>query len=154
MTTRHSDKEVYVGKDGGIHYSGDAAHAEEWEERALLGFLACVSKEQKAAFVPKLKNGLTGRAWTLTHKQKELSATRLLELIMSGDDGPEIAVREVIKVVRRSVEKVAPLQKHKAFLDFFRRGHRKPGEPIGDYIQRRMHSYERLDGLVGRDKCQ
>eukprot|EP00959_Pyramimonas_sp_CCMP1952_P368915 7727222-Pyramimonas_sp.AAC.1 len=35
----------------------------------------------------------------------------------------------LIKRVRSNVEKVAPLQKHKAFLDYFRRGHRKPGEP-------------------------
>ena len=98
MSTKYHEKEVYVDKDGSVHYSGDAAHAEEWEERALLGFLACTTKEQKAAYAPKLKNGLSGRAWTLTHKQKELSATRLMELIGSGENGPELAVREVIRV--------------------------------------------------------
>ncbi len=92
MATKNSEKEVYVDKDGRVRVF---AHAEEWEERALLGFLACTTKGQKAAFAPKLKNGHSGRARTLTHKQKELSATRLLELIVSGDDGPEIAVREV-----------------------------------------------------------
>ena len=98
MSAKYHDKEVYVDKDGSVHYGGDAAHAEEWEERALLGFLACTTKEQKAAYAPKLKNGLSGRAWTLTHKQKELSATRLMELIASGENGPELAVREVIRV--------------------------------------------------------
>ena len=49
MSAKYPDKEGYVDKDGSVHYGGEAAHAEEWEERALLGFLACTTKEQKAA---------------------------------------------------------------------------------------------------------
>ena len=139
---------VYVDKDGSVHYSGNAVHAEEWEERALLGFMPCTAKEQRQAFAPRLKNHLFDRAWTLCHKQKELSAARLQELIVSGEDGPEKAVREITRVVRKSCENVAPLQKHKAFLDFFRRGQRRSGEPIGDCIQRRSDAYERLVDLT------
>ncbi len=71
----------------------------------------CTTKEHKAAYPPKLNNALFGRAWTLCHKKKELSVTRLVELIVSGDDGPELAVKKILRVVRKSVEKVAPLQK-------------------------------------------
>ena len=71
------------------------------------------------------------------------------EFLKDERKGPSAGLEIVIKEVRRLCEKVAPLQKHKAFLEYFRRGHRKPGEPITDFIQRRSDAYDKLVDLTG-----
>ena len=46
-----------------------------------------------------------------THKTKALGLTRLVELIPTDENGAETAVGNVIRAVRKSREKAAPLQK-------------------------------------------
>ena len=52
-TITMENQSVFIDKDGVPHYDGDPQYAEEWEERVLLGFLACSSKEGKATFCGK-----------------------------------------------------------------------------------------------------
>ena len=80
------------------------------------------SYQSKAAYAAKLKNGLRGRAWTVTHKINELAVTRLMEVIAAVANVLGKAVREVIRAVRKSCEQVAPLQRHKAFMAFYGEG--------------------------------
>lgn len=139
---------MYPDKDGTPHYGGDPAYAEEWEERCLLGFMACTKEETRKAFAPKVTNALFDWAWTLTHRDKEISVARVTELINHDERGPERAIKELIRVVRKACDKTAPLQKHKAFQEFSRKGYCRQGEPIGDYIQRRAGAYDRLVDLT------
>ena len=80
------------------------------------------SYQSKAAYAAKLKNGLRGRAWTVTHKIKELAVTRVMEVIAADVNVLGKAVREVIRGVRKSCEQVAPLQHHKACMAFYGEG--------------------------------
>ena len=134
---------VWVDKDGIAHYNGDPAFGEEWQERALLGF-ATVKKEDKQLYALKLKNALSGRAWTMTHKKEEIQVTKLMK---DCETDPQKAVMMVLEVVRAACEKVAPIRKNEAFDLFFERGFRKPTEAIQDYINRREREYEQLKSL-------
>ena len=146
---------VWVDKAGVVHYNGDPKYAEEFEERVWLGFQS-LAKNDQGSYAAKLKNALSGRAWTLCHRKTEISAEKLLTLSESepsSTSGPRAAVK-LVKTVRAAVERVAPLLKSQAFEDyFFERGRRKPGEQISDFIQRRQNEYERLQSLTqGRTK--
>ena len=140
---------VWVDKDGTAHYSGDPAYAEEWEERALLGFESCITLEAKRAYPARLKNGLYDRAWTMCRNHPNITAAKINEMVYSTTDaqGPLVAVRQVISVVRALCEKVAPLKKTQLFDEFFFEGVRKPHEPIQDFIQRRSAEYDRLKSI-------
>ena len=142
---------VWVDKTGVVHYNGDPKYAEEFEERVWLGFQS-LSKTDQANYAAKLKNALSGRAWTLCHRKAEIAAEKLLSLSESEPStttGPKAAVKLVVKTVRAAVERVAPLLKSQAFEDyFFEKGRRKPGEQISDFIQRRQNEYERLQSLT------
>ncbi len=142
---------VWVDKAGIVHYNGDPRFAEEFEERVWLGFQS-MTKGDQATYAAKLKNALSGRAWTLCHRKAEISAEKLLTLSESepsSSSGPRVATKLVVKTVRAAVERVAPLLKSQAFEDyFFEKGRRRPGEQISDFIQRRQNEYERLQSLT------
>ena len=146
-----SSDSVWVDKSGVVHYNGDPKYAEEFEERVWLGFQSLVKTDQMN-YAAKLKNALSGRAWTLCHRKSEIAAEKLLSLSESDPStttGPKAAVKLVVKTVRAAVERVAPLLKSQAFEDyFFEKGRRKPGEQISDFIQRRQNEYERLQSLT------
>ena len=142
---------LWVDKAGIVHYNGDPRFAEEYEERVWLGFQS-LTKVDQTTYAAKLKNALSGRAWTLCHRKPEIGAEKLLTLSESEPStstGPKIAVKLVVKTVRSAVERVAPLLKSQAFEDyFFDKGRRRPGEQISDFIQRRQNEYERLQSLT------
>eukprot|EP00972_Heterocapsa_arctica_P082009 12087596-Heterocapsa_arctica.AAC.1 len=55
---------VYVDKDG-VPHDGDPSMGEKWAERAILGLGSCrLTKETQKAYPLRLKNTLSGRAWT------------------------------------------------------------------------------------------
>ena len=87
---------VWVDKDSVPHYDGHISYADEWEERALLGFGSVSTDENRAgAFVFKLKNALTGRAWTLIHRKDEVSLPTINRIAYEsgeGNNGPLLAV--------------------------------------------------------------
>ena len=137
------DAAVWVdNKDGAVHWNGDPAFGEEWEERAWLSFHTTATPEQQKLFPLKLLNNLSDRAWRLTHKRPELQVQQLL-----AAKDPKTATELVLTLVRAACEKVAPLRKREAFDNFFRKGGRKPQESIQDYISRREADYERLTTL-------
>ena len=78
MHSHDSEPPVWVDKEGVAHYNGDPSYGEEWEERALLGF-AAVKEADRKLYPLKLKNALTGRAWTMTRKRPEISILKLTE---------------------------------------------------------------------------
>ena len=142
---------LWVDKNMVVHYDGNPKFAEEYNERVLLGFQS-LSTNEKASYAAKLKNALSGRAWTLVHKRPEISAEKLISLAASeptGTTGPQAAVSLLVKTVRQSCERVAPLLKNQVFEEyFFTKGMRRASEPIQDYIQRRQNEYERLQSLT------
>ena len=142
---------LWVDKSMVVHYDGNPKFAEEYNERVILGFQS-LSSSEKASYAAKLKNALSGRAWTLVHKRPEISAEKLISLAASeptGTTGPQAAVSLLVKTVRQSCERVAPLLKNQVFEEyFFTKGMRRASEPIQDYIQRRQNEYERLQSLT------
>ena len=146
-----TNESVWVDKSGVVHYNGDPRYAEEYEERVWLGF-SSMTKADQLTYAGRLKNALSGRAWTLCHRKSEIAAEKLLTLSESEPStstGPKIAVKLVVKTVRAAVERVAPLLKSQAFEDyFFEKGRRRAGEAISDFIQRRQNEYERLQSLT------
>ena len=117
---------VWVDKDGTVHWDGDPVTAEEYEERSWLGFYTTKEAEQ-GLFPLKLLNGLSDRAWRLTHKKPELKAQTLLE---AGRRDAQATVATTLQTIRSACEKVAPLRKHDAFDNYFRRGYRKRQESV------------------------
>ena len=108
---------LWVDKNMVVHYDGNPKFAEEYNERVLLGFQS-LSTNEKASYAAKLKNALSGRAWTLVHKRPEISAEKLISLAASeptGTTGPQAAVSLLVKTVRQSCERVAPLLKNQVF---------------------------------------
>ena len=148
MTDNNS---LWVDKNMVVHYDGNPKFAEEYNERVLLGFQS-LSATEKASYAAKLKNALSGRAWTLVHKRPEISAEKLIQLSSSepsSTSGPLAAVTLLVRTVRQSCERVAPLLKNQVFEEyFFTKGMRRANEPIQDYIQRRQNEYERLQSLT------
>ena len=148
MTDNNS---LWVDKNMVVHYDGNPKFAEEYNERVLLGFQS-LSATEKASYAAKLKNALSGRAWTLVHKRPEISAEKLIQLSSSepsSTSGPLAAVTLLVRTVRQSCERVAPLLKNQVFEEyFFTKGMRRASEPIQDYIQRRQNEYERLQSLT------
>ena len=134
---------VYVDRDNGVHYDGDPLYGDEFAERAMLAFHT-TRESDKPLFALRLKNGLSGRAWTLTHKRPELSVSKL---VADAESNPKGTVEVVIAVVRTSCEKVAPLRKKEAFDEYFTKGRRRGGEGIQDYIGRRQNDYDLLTSL-------
>jgi hypothetical protein len=137
----------YVDKNSVVHYDGSPRLAEEYEERVVLGFQTLTSAD-RVGFAAKLKNALHGRAWTLCHRKTEISAQKLLDISKSTAEGqgPEAAVKLVVRTVRTACERVAPLLRNQAFEDFFsERG--RPTEPIQDFVQRRENEYGRMQAL-------
>ena len=134
---------VYVDRDGCVHYDGDPLYGDEFAERALLAFHT-TREAEKPLFALRLKNGLSGRAWTLTHKRPELVVNTLAA---AAEANPKGAVEVVIAVVRTSCEKVAPLRKKEAFDEYFTKGGRRGGEGVQDYIGRRQNEYDLLTSL-------
>ena len=122
---------VYVDKEGIVQYDGDPKHGEEYQERAMLSFYSLKDADAKKLFCLKLKNGLRGRAWILTHKRPDMKVEKLL---IDGAANAETSVKLFIATVRGACEKVAPLRKKSAFDEFFHKGNRKSGEPIQDFI--------------------
>ena len=57
--------------------------------------------------------------------------------------------KQLVDTVRKTVEKAKTHQKHQAFSNDFRRGQRRHGEDINDFISRRIDEYERLKDLSG-----
>lgn len=102
----------YVDKNSVVHYDGSPRLAEEYEERVVLGFQTLTSAD-RVGFAAKLKNALHGRAWTLCHRKTEISAQKLLDISKSTAEGqgPEAAVKLVVRTVRTACERVAPLLK-------------------------------------------
>ena len=148
MTDNNS---LWVDKNMVVHYDGNPKLAEEYNERVLLGFQS-LSATEKSSYAAKLKNALSGRAWTLVHKRPEISAEKLIQLSASepsSTSGPLAAVTLLVKTVRQSCERVAPLLKNQVFEEyFFTKGLRRSNEPIQDYIQRRQNEYDRLQSLT------
>ena len=99
-----------LDRDGVLRNNGNPQYGEAWKERTLLGYMSCTTKESKTAKVAKLKNDLRDCAWTLTHKNRNLTVARLMEPIATDDVGPEKAAREVLWVVRKWCE-VSPRSK-------------------------------------------
>ena len=104
-----------MDKEGVVHYNGDPAYGEEFEERAILGYHAREEKIQKL-YAVKLKSSLTGRAWNLTRKKAEIATAEVLR--KAGGD-PLAATKLVIATVRTACERIAPLQKQQASDGFF-----------------------------------
>ena len=75
-----SQSALWVDRDGTVHYDGDPAFGEEWEERVWLGFMAMTNEDKKKAYPALLKNALTGRAWTMCQGRPEVSMQRLAEI--------------------------------------------------------------------------
>ena len=143
-SSAHVPPSLFVDKESVVHYDGDPHLGEEYEDRCLLGYNAQDSKERKAAYPLKLKNALTGRAWTLAHKKPEIATAKLLT---DAATDSLAATKTVVATVRSACERLAPLQKQTAFEDFFFQGSRKRGEAVQDYINRREREYERMRSL-------
>lgn len=120
--------------------------SEEREERVWLSFESCRSQVERSACLLKLKNVLFDRAWNMCHRNRGIAVQKLLEVVSSG--GARAAKQLVVSVGRKSIGKAAPPQKHKAFSDFFRRGHRRRNENINDFIMRGPNEYERRRDLT------
>ena len=73
--------------------------------------------DQATVYALKLKNGLSGRAWTLSHKRPEITAAKLVQ---DGAEKPKETVEVLVTIVRACCEKVAPLRKKEKFDEFFR----------------------------------
>ena len=117
---------VYVDKEGIVHWDGDPAYGEEFEQRTWLAYYTHKQTDQKM-FPLRIMNGLAGRAWRLSHKRPELEVSKLLE---SAAEDSKATVTMVITTIRASCEKVAPLRKKEAFNNFFRKGYRKSNESV------------------------
>eukprot|EP00959_Pyramimonas_sp_CCMP1952_P136061 2846651-Pyramimonas_sp.AAC.1 len=79
-------------------YDGDAASAEEWDERVRLGFLGAETAEKNNIFIAKVKNGLADRAWALSHKDEKISVSAFTTLFKKGNtvDEKEKAIGEAL----------------------------------------------------------
>ena len=132
---------LYLDKDSVVHYNGDPSFGEEYEERCLLGYESQPTKETKASYAIRLKNGLTGRAWQLTHKKAEITTSKWMA---DAEKDSLAATKLMITTVRAACEWVAPLQKQTAFDELFFNGGRKAGEAVQDHISRRETEYERM----------
>ena len=69
---------VWVDKEQVVHYNGDPSYGEEYTERVWLAYFSLGKEEAKQSYVVKLKNALTGRAWTMVHKRPEIGAEKLM----------------------------------------------------------------------------
>eukprot|EP00959_Pyramimonas_sp_CCMP1952_P242519 5068916-Pyramimonas_sp.AAC.1 len=98
---RGANQHVWLDKDGTPCYDGDAAAAEEWDERVRLGFLGVDTLEKKKGFVARVKNSLTERAWTLCHKDEKISVAALNKYFKKGNttQEKEDAVEEALDML-------------------------------------------------------
>lgn len=82
----------------------------------------------------------------MCHRSPDIGVAKLLEVV--SQRGARDATKLFVGTVRKSIEKAAPLQKRNALTDDFRRGRRRRGENINDFIVRRSNEHERLRDLT------
>ena len=139
-------RHLQIDKDGIPHWDGNPAYAEEWEERVWLRYHSCEREDQQRALAARVRNGLTGRAWTMTHKIPTISAVALTAAARVPHNA-DAALLILVPTVKAALMEVAPLQKNHAFNNFFKKGQRARHEPVADYISRRGNEYARLTEL-------
>ena len=132
MSSRNTN--IEIDRDGIPQWDGNPMTAEEWEERVWLRFFSSNAENQKL-LAPRVKNGLTARTWENSHRIQDIQVRTLMA--QAEKEGAEAAMRKLIDTVKASCVQNASLRKNEVFKQFFRRGARRPGEQIADFIARR-----------------
>ena len=137
-----------IDRDGVPQWQGEPHLAEEWEERVWLRFFATPA-DARALLPPRIKNGLSGRAWENTHRLPEIAVRELMRIATEKDGSAERAMQTLVTTVKSALTQNASLRKNEVFRQFFRKGYRRPGEEVNDYIARRETEYSRMRELSG-----
>ena len=144
-----SDTEIVVDKDGIPHYTGEVASLmKEYRRRVLFAYATLEgegdSPEKEAAdldrkqkrFALKLVNCLHGEAWK-TVEPLVLEPSKLRKV-----DG----YKEIFTALQQ-IEKEGIIRKTEAFDHFFEHAVRRRGEPIDQYLRKKLQAWQDLCDL-------
>ena len=139
----HNKGHLFVDKEGLPRYDGAPEYLDQFEERCR-GCHFALREDDRKLLPNRIKNQLTGRAYLLTAKVKEISAEELYNQQDAND--PLKALKHLLAHIRAAVQDIQQIQVTEAFDNFFdtNRGNRRWGEPIPEYAARRTEEFEQL----------